>query len=55
MSSTTEGLTVALSLTLTHQVSSEPFNQAWLASHGLWALVAHAFKPQPQPQPQPQP
>jgi len=24
-------------------VSSEPFNQAWLASHGLWALVAHAF------------
>ena len=27
-------------------VSSEPFNQAWLANHGLWALVAHAFAPQ---------
>ena len=27
-------------------MSSEPFNQAWLASHGLWALVAHAFSPE---------
>ena len=23
-----------------------PIDQAWLAHHGLWALVAHAFAPQ---------